>query len=381
MENLDIKSVIEQISESKGIKADRVLDALKLAFIRTARDIIGKDKKFSIEFSNNTPVVYEILTVVPNHRKRLNDGEIKLEDAILKFDEEEMIVEGDELQIQHDLSQFGRYASENLYANIERTIEETKGFSLYFEYKEKIGQKIRGRVINIDRHDNTIIDIENRDVRVLLKRKDRIKGESFKVGDEVSGVIKYVVIDKEDNKLTLEVSRTHPKFLDALFTLAVPEIADKVVTIEGIARIPGDRAKVAVKSINPRVDAISTMIGAKGVRVNSVSKELNGEIIDVINFSSIPEVYIKNSLSPAEVLGIKIGETKDGEGNKLEVAYVSIEQSERGKAIGRNGANLRLAKMLTGLEIRILTSDTKAGKVIESEKKQSVDDVLGSLFK
>jgi N utilization substance protein A len=381
MENIDIKSVIDAISENKNIDKKRVEDALRLAFIRTAREVLGKDKRFSIELSGTTPAVYEVLTIVGNNTKRLQDGEIRLQDAIDKFSVED-IEEGDEYQISHDLNNHGRYALENLYANIERTLEETKGYSLYFEFKNRIGEKIKGKVSDIDENGNTIIDIDNLDVRVLLKKKDRIKGERFRVGDTVASVIKYVTIDS-DNKLTVDVSRTHPKFLHSLFKVAVPEIADGVVTIEGISRIPGDRSKVAVRSSNPRVDAISAIIGTKGVRINSVSRELNGEIIDVINYSQIKEVYIKNSLSPAQIQNVKIGETEDIEGNKVEVAYVSIDRSERGKAIGKNGANLRLAKMLTGIEIRVLTSDTREGQIINEsvDKKKSVDDLLGSLFK
>jgi N utilization substance protein A len=381
MENIDIKSVIDAISENKNIDKKRVEDALRLAFIRTAREVLGKDKRFSIELSGTTPAVYEVLTIVGNNTKRLQDGEIRLQDAIDKFSVED-IEEGDEYQISHDLNNYGRYALENLYANIERTLEETKGYSLYFEFKNRIGEKIKGKVSDIDENGNTIIDIDNLDVRVLLKKKDRIKGERFRVGDTVASVIKYVTIDS-DNKLTVDVSRTHPKFLHSLFKVAVPEIADGVVTIEGISRIPGDRSKVAVRSSNPRVDAISAIIGTKGVRINSVSRELNGEIIDVINYSQIKEVYIKNSLSPAQIQNVKIGETEDIEGNKVEVAYVSIDRSERGKAIGKNGANLRLAKMLTGIEIRVLTSDTREGQIINEsvDKKKSVDDLLGSLFK
>ncbi|EJF07650.1 transcription termination factor NusA [Thiovulum sp. ES] len=381
MENIDIQSVIDAISENKNIDKKRVEDALRLAFIRTAREVLGKDKRFSIELSGKTPTVYEVLTIVGNDTKRLQDGEIRLQDAIDKFAVED-IEEGDEYQISHDLNNYGRYALENLYANIERTLEETKGYSLYFEFKNRIGEKIKGKVSDIDENGNTIIDIDNLDVRVLLKKKDRIKGERFRVGDIVASVIKYVTIDS-DNKLTVDVSRTHPKFLHSLFKVAVPEIADGVVTIEGISRIPGDRSKVAVRSSNPRVDAISTIIGTKGVRINSVSRELNGEIIDVINYSQIKEVYIKNSLSPAQIQNVKIGETEDIDGNKVEVAYVSIDRSERGKAIGKNGANLRLAKMLTGIEIRVLTSDTREGQIINEsvDKKKSVDDLLGSLFK
>jgi N utilization substance protein A len=388
MEDLDVNSIISAISKDRGLPKDRVEQALKSAFIKTAKDVINRRSKFDVDFSEETPVVYEILTVVSDSYKYSKDNEIegaiKISEVEDRFPDEDDIKIGDELQIPYDLSSFGRNASESLYVNIEKSIEETRGNSLYFEYKGKIGEKIRGKVIHIDKDENTIIDVDSRDIRAIIRRRDRIKGEKFRVGNEVTAVIKYVKIERDDSKITLELSRTNLKFLESLFKLAVPELEDGVITIEGSARIPGERAKVAVRSMSPRVDAISAMIGTKGGRINSVSRELNGEVIDVINFSSIPEVYIKNALSPASVGTIKIGETEDENGEKFETAYVLIDKSERGKAIGRAGVNLRLAKMLTGYEIRLLTNDNgdvKKSGTDREEKKLSADDVLGALFK
>ncbi len=382
MEELDIGAIIKKISEDKGVERDRIELAIKSAFIKTAREIINDRAKFEIDFSDNTATVYEVVPVVSD-QKKFGEG-IKLSEAKERFPDEDIKV-GDELQIPHDLSKFGRKGSEALYAYIEKSIEETKGNSLYFKYKDLIGQKIKGRVIFIDKEENTILDIENRDIQAIIKRRDRIKGEILRIGSEISAAIKYVKIDKYDNKITLELSRTNLKFLQSLFAISVPELADGVISIEGSARIPGERAKVAVKSSNPKVDAISAMIGTKGARINSVSRELNGEIIDIIGYSAIPEIYIKNALSPATVGAIKIGETETAEGEKLETAYVMINRSERGKAIGKSGINLRLAKMLTGYEIRLLTIDDKQQPFSDVPKKEeknlSADDVLGALFK
>lgn len=378
----DIHSVINAISKERDIDRERVELALRLAFIKTGKDIINWKSKFDIDFSEKEPVLYEILTVVGNSykynqkdsRNRI-EGAIRLEDAIKRFEDDDMQV-GDELRLPHDLVKFGRNGSETLYQNIERQIEEFKSNSLYFKYKDRIGEKIQAKVVHIDSDETTILDINDEDVKAVIKRRDRIKGEKYRIGEWVSAVIKYIKIDRDVNKLTVELSRTNVKYLEALFNLAVPEIKDGVVIINGIARMPGERAKIAVTSNNPKVDAISAVIGAKGSRVNSVSAEVKNEIIDCINYSSIPEVYIRNSLSPATVDDIKLAMEEDEDGKPIKVAYVTLDKSERGKAIGKGGVNLRLARMLTDYDIRLLTSEDEKSQ----DKSRSAEEALGALF-
>jgi len=380
MEN--IRNVIYAISQERGMEQERVELALKFAFIRTGKEIINWRAKFDIDFSEKEPVLYEILTVVgnnynynPKNGKKRIEGAIRLEDAIERFEDEDIQI-GDEIRIPHNLADFGRNASETLYRNIEKQIEEFKGNSLYFKYKNRIGKKVSGKVVHIDSDETTILDINDEDVKAIIKRRDRIKGEKYQIGEWISAVIKYITIDRDVNKLTVELSRTNIKYLEALFTLAVPEVKDGVVVINGIARIPGERAKVAVSSNNPRIDPISAVIGAKGNRINSVSAEVNNEIIDCINYSPISEIYIRNALSPATVDDIKITTEENEDSKPIKVAYVTIDKSERGKAIGRNGINLRLAKMLTGYDIRLLTSEEEK----PVEKNVSAEEALGALF-
>jgi len=381
----DIQSVINAISKERGIDRDRVDIALRLAFVKTAKEIINWHSKFDVDFSEKSPTIYEIFTVVGNHHNFRNprtmiEGAIRLDEAKDKFRDEDIQI-GDEIQVPHDLAKFGRNGSVTLYKNIEKSIEEFKGNSMYFGYKERIGEKINAKVVHVDDEETTILDINDEDVKAVIKRRDRIKGEKHKVGDWVSAVIKYVKVDRDDKKITLELSRTNIKYLEALFHLSVPEVKDGIVTINGIARIPGERAKVSVTSNNPRVDAISAVIGAKGSRINSVSKEIHNEVIDCINYSSIPEAYLKNSLSPATVESIKLTDEKDEDGNNIKVAYVTIDKKERGKAIGRAGVNLKLAKMLTGYDIRLLTSENSKNDLVQTvEKKVSADEALGALF-
>lgn len=382
----DVQSVIKAISEERNIDRDRVEIALRIAFIKTAKQVINWKSKFDIDFSESNPVIYEIFIVVGNNyngkdpRNRI-EGAIKLDDAIYKFQDEEIVV-GDEIQVPHDLIKFGRNAADNLYKNIDKSIEEFKGNSMYFGFKERIGEKVKGKVVHVDEEETTILDINDvEDIKAVIKKRDRIKGEKFKVGQFVTAVIKYVKVDKEDNTINLELSRTNIKYLESLLHLSVPEVKDGLVNIDGIARIPGDRAKVALSSNSPKVDAISAVIGARGTRINSVSREVNNEIIDCINYSPIPEVFIRNSLSPATVESIKLANEMDENDAPLKVAYITIDKTERGKAIGRSGVNLRLAKMITGYDIRLLTSGSdESASQMKFEKKASADEVLGALF-
>ncbi len=205
-----------------------------------------------------------------------------------------------------------------------------------------VGQSVFGSVVRVDNDENTFIEID--EVRAVLPRKNRIKGEKFKVGDVVKSVIRKVFIDKAQG-IRVELSRTSPRFLEALLRLEVPEIEDELVVINKSARIPGERAKVALTSLHPNVDAVGATVGTKGVRINAVSSELNGENIDCIEHSTIPEVLISRALSPAIVSSVKL------EGKK---AIVTLQSDQKSKAIGKNGINIRLASMLCDVEIELI---------------------------
>ena len=216
-----------------------------------------------------------------------------------------------------------------------------------------------------------------------MPRKNRIKGESFKVGDALKAVIKRVNIDKKHG-LTIEVSRTSPKFLESLLTAEVPELKDGKITIEGSARIPGSRAKVALSTTESNIDPIGAVVGVKGVRINAVSQQLNGENIDCIEYTPIKEMFVSRALSPAEVKSVKI-EPKGGENGK-DKAIVTISEDQKSKAIGKVGLNIRLASMLTqcDIELNVLQSGeqpTVADGVKTLEGKTTDTSSLEALFK
>lgn len=341
-----ILDIIDSIAYEKGLKNEDVELALKDSLIKTANRLISEELIFDCEFNRTkkTLKLFQKVEVVAEDDPRLSDGVsnqqnfIELPEA-KKLDNSLEI--GDFVQYDLEFENLGRTAAGMLHNNLEYKIQRIIEENIFNKYKAQVGKIISASVISIDSAENTIVEIG--EVRGILERKNRIKGESFKIGNVIKAVVKSVKIDKKAG-LVIELSRTSPKFLEALLRLEVPELKDDKITIHAIARIPGERAKVAVSSNDPAIDPIGSIVGVKGVRISEVSKVLKGESIDCVEFSPIPEKFIARSLSPAIINGVKI------KGNE---ATVSIYSDQKSKAIGRAGLNIRLASMLTKLDIKI----------------------------
>ncbi len=380
----DLNSIINALSKETNIDKERVEKAIRIAVIQTAKKILHTTAtkfkgRFEVDLVSKQPAVYEVFEIVPDSKQMHTEGYIYLKNAVEKSKRRDLRI-GDKVEFRYELNSFGRNGAELLSINIENAIREVKGVSLYFNYKSKIGEKLTAKVVHIAEDGSTILDINDEHIKAIIRPRDKIGEEVYKIGDWISAIIKYVAIDEDDRgTITIELSRTSPKYLETLLHLAIPEIKDGIVTIHNIARIPGKKAKVSVSSNNPKIDPVSAVIGAKGTRITSISAEVNNEIIDCISWNNIPEVYIKNSLSPATIDSIKIVEELDNEKKPINVAYVVIPATERGKAIGKSGMNLKLAKMITGYEIRLL--DQNEEQKTETEKKYSAEQILGSLFK
>ncbi|SFV58297.1 Transcription termination protein NusA [hydrothermal vent metagenome] len=286
---------------------------------------------------------------------------------------------GDELRSPFILEEYGRTASFNLFKELQYHIQRQVERDLFEKYREKLGKIMIGTVNRVDEKENTFIEIG--ELKGLLSQRNRIKGEKFKRGDTVKALLRYVSIDPEMG-MFLELTRTSPKFLEKLMEKEVPEIADESVTIVASARIPGQRAKLALKTDFSNIDPIGAAVGVKGVRINAVSAELNGENIDCIDYSPIPEVFITRSLSPAIIQSVKITSAKDKK------VLVNITSDQKAKAIGKSGINIRLASMLTGYTIELneiagitdKSKDNYGNKNTEIEKTTNTD-ALADLFK
>ena len=377
-----ILDIVDAIAHEKGLTPDKVKEALQTAFIQTAKRVIDRNFAFNATINDETKSIdlVQVITVVEDENDGLNDEEIaptliSISDAREYDDQVEL---GDELQIPHDLEEYGRTGASQLHREIEYHIQRLVEDEVYNKYKSKIGTIVTGRVTSVDAQNSTFIDVD--EIRAVLPMKSRIKGEVFEIGDHLKAVVRRVNMDKFDG-ISIELSRTSPKFLEELLALEVPEIADGAVIIEKSARIPGERAKIALISTHPQVDAVGATVGVKGVRINSVSAELIGENIDCIEYTTIPELFLSRVMSPAIISSVDI--EKDEEGVAVK-AKVTLPADQKSKAIGKSGINIRLASMLTGMDIELIesaSSTNEDGEIIseENEKKDGVD-ALEALF-
>ncbi|MCX6075600.1 MAG: transcription termination factor NusA [Campylobacterales bacterium] len=374
-----VLDIADAIAHEKGLQPEKVLEALKAAFVQTAKRVINQNFAFEAQIDKvkKTINVVQTITVVANDDAKLQDEQmapayISISDAREYDDQVEL---GDQLQIEHDLEEHGRTAASSLHREIEFHIQRLVEDELFNKYKSKIGNLVSGRVTRVDSQNSTYIEVD--EVRAVLPMKSRIKGEFFKVGDHIKAVVRRVNMDKE-NGIQIELSRTSPKFLEELLALEVPEISDGTVIIEKCARIPGERAKVALISMHPQVDAVGATVGVKGVRINAVSQELIGENIDCIEYTTIPELFISRTMSPAIISHVEIVKSADGENDK---AIITLPADQKSKAIGKSGINIRLASMLTGMNIELIESDSKdATQETRKDEQKDGMNALEALF-
>ncbi len=374
-----VNAIIEAIAHDKDISPKSARDAFKEALIRTAQRLEGRECKFEIvdDEANDKIEIYRILKVVSDDDERLYENPsiyIDLEDA-KEYGDVEI---GDEIRLEFDLEEYGATGASNLYKELEYHLQRRIEQELFEGYKKKVGSIISGVVTRVDEDDNTYIEIG--ELRGILTLRNRIKGEKFNVGDSVKALLKFVKVEPKIG-MFLELTRTAPKFLEELMRKEVPEIEDGYVEIVSSARIPGDRAKVALTTDRTNIDPVGAAVGTNGVRINAVSRELNGENIDCIEYSPIPEVYISRALSPAVVKSVKIVSNKEGEKR----AIVDVTADQKAKAIGKSGINIRLASMLTKYAIELndvdgttLSSDTTKE---DSLTKTTDTSALEDLFK
>ena len=339
-----IADIIESIANEKGLEIEDVKERVIRAIINTAKKIYGENYEYDAVIDNATKTLhlYQKITVVEDGDERLaedNEHFLSISEA-KKVDSGVEI--GDELTYELSTDNLGRTAAQTLHKELEYHIQRLMEEKIFQKYQDMVGHMVFGSVTRVDSEENTFIEID--ELRAVMPRKNRIKGEKFKPGDVVKAVIKSVYIDKSMG-IKVELSRTSPKFLEALLKAEVPEIKDGLVLIAASARIPGERAKVALVATSPNVDPVGATVGTRGVRRNAVTKALNGENIDAIEYSAEPANLITRAIAPAIISSVKIGED-----NK---AVVSLVTEQKSKAIGKSGINIRLASMLTGHEIEL----------------------------
>ena len=295
-------------------------------------DVIINPEKGDLEIWRNRTVVEDEMLEDENTEIALS--EVKAIDASYDV--------GDEYVDQIDMTKFGRRAVLSLRQNLASRILDLEKAALFEKYSEKVGEIISGEVYQVWKKEVLVRDDDGNDL--VLPKGEQIPNDFYRKGDTIKAVVKSVEMNNNQPRIIL--SRTDNQFLERLFEQEVPEIFDGLITIKKIARIPGERAKVAVESYDDRIDPVGACVGMKGSRIYTVVKELRNENIDVVNYTSNTSLMIQRSLSPAKISTITIDEEKM-------TASVYLKPEEVSLAIGKGGLNIRLSKMLTGYDIDV----------------------------
>jgi transcription termination/antitermination protein NusA len=341
MENINLIDTFAEFKELKNIDRVTMMSVLEDVFRSVLIKQFGTDEncdviinidKGDFEIWRNREVVEDDELEDPNLQISLSEAK--------KIDSDYEV--GEEVTDEVKLLDFGRRAILNLRQNLASKIMELEKDHIYGKYKNKIGDIVTGEVYQVWKKEILILDDEGNEL--ILPKSEQIPSDYFRKGDAVRAIV-YKVELRNNNPLII-LSRTAPVFLERLFELEIPEIFDGLITIKKIVRVPGERAKVAVESYDERIDPVGACVGMKGSRIHGIVRELRNENIDVINYSSNTQLFIKRALNPAKINNIKINEAD-------KKADVYLKPEEVSLAIGKGGLNIRLASQLTGYEIDV----------------------------
>lgn len=331
----------QEFKETKNIDRTTLVSVLEESFRNVIAKMFGSDENFDV-IVNPDKGDFEIY----RNRVVVADGEVQDENKQISLTDAQKIEPdyevGEEVSEEVNFSKFGRRAILNLRQTLASKILELEHDALYNKYKDKVGTIVSGEVYQMWKREVLLMDDEGNELH--LPKPEQIPADVYRKGETVRAVV--LRVDNENNNPRIILSRTSPSFLERLLEAEVPEINDGLITIRRVARMPGERAKVAVESYDDRIDPVGACVGVKGSRVHGIVRELCNENIDVINFSNNPQLFIQRALSPAVVSSI----TLDQENRKAEV-YLQPEQVSL--AIGRSGMNIKLASMLTEYTIDV----------------------------
>lgn len=334
-----------EFKEMKNIDQTTLVSVLEESFRNVIAKTYGTDENYDVIVNpaKGDFEIYRRRTVVEDGQVEDENMEISLSEARTIEDDYEV---GEEVSQRVEFKDFGRRAILTLRQTLASRILELEHDALYNEYKDRIGQVVSGEVYQAWKRETLIIDDEGNEL--LLPRSEQIPGDFFRKGEHARAVVARV--DNTTGNPKIIISRTSPTFLQRLLEAEVPEIHEGLITIHRIARIPGERAKIAVQSYDERIDPVGACVGVKGSRVAGIVRELHGENIDVINYTTNPELFIARALAPARVNSIIIPEVAEDEKPRAEV-YLDPDQVSL--AIGKQGLNIKLASMLTGYTIDV----------------------------
>ncbi len=376
MVNKDFFQALDDLEAEKKVNKEQFIETLETALTSAYKKMYGEAKSALVKLSpeKNTIKIYSYKTVVENVEDE--DKEISLEDA-RKIKKSYNI--GDTVVNEESTKEFGRIAAQTAKQVVMQKLREIERSIAVSELSEKEDELLTTVVKRID-NGTVYVSIAGSHTEGVMLESDQIPGEKFRVGDRVKVYVKKI---RESFKGTqIQVSRSNAEFVKKLFELEVPEIASGDVIIKDIARDPGNRTKISVYSNKPNVDALGACVGNRGVRINQIVSEINGEKIDLVLYSDDPLEYIARALSPAKVLSVETNES-------LKVSRVIVSKDKLSLAIGKNGQNVRLAARLTGWKIDVKpenevmeeNSDTdyELTDLSEEENSKDLDDIFAGL--
>jgi N utilization substance protein A len=369
----ELLQVADTVARDKSIERDEVLEAMEQAIQKAARSKYGHEHDIRVFIDRVSGEIslaryLEVVEVVENEATQLT-----LEQARRHKPQAEL---GEFLADPLPPIDFGRIAAQTAKQVIVHKVREAERRRQYEEFKDRVGEIVNGLVKRVE-FGNVVVDLSR--AEAMLRREEAIPREHFNVGDRVRAYI--MDVREEPRGPQVFLSRTHPQFMAKLFAQEVPEIYDGIIEIKAVARDPGSRAKIAVLSHDSGMDPVGPCIGMRGSRVQAVVGELQGEKIDIIQWSADPATFIVNALAPAEVAKVVL----DEEANRIEVV---VPDDQLSLAIGRRGQNVRLASQLSGWDIDILTEDEESQRRNEEFRTRSkafiealnVDDVIAHLL-
>lgn len=354
--------MINQLSRERGIHPSFVVNAIKEAIKEASKKYYKAKNIVSLDFDEETGEVIvlvkkKVVQKVSNPEKEIAWEQARKTNPNVKI--------GNIIPVNVSAEILGRISAQTAKQIIFQKVSEAEKLYIYNEFYPKIGTLVNGVVRRFD-NDSVIVDMEK--AEGILTRKERPASENYNRGERIKAVILNVLKDSKCPQVIL--SRSDNLFLRKLMELEIPEIADGTIEIKGIARLPGERAKIAVYSRNKDVDPVGSCIGVKGGRINTILKELKGEKIDIVQWSSSLEDFVRNTLSPAKILSVRRLDEKE---KKLEVV---VPESQLSIAIGKKGQNVRLASKLLGWQLEIKTNKEKIREIegrLSSNSERSSD--------
>ena len=331
----------KEFKDTKSIDRTTLVSVLEESFRNVIAKKYGSDENFDVIVNPDKGdlEIYRNRVVVADGEVQDENKEISLTDA-QKIEPDYEV--GEDVSEPVNFAKFGRRAILNLRQTLASKVLELEHDSLYNKYKDRVGQIISGEVYQVWKREVLLVDEENNEL--ILPKGEQIPRDQYRKGETIRAVI--LRVDNENNNPKIILSRTAPTFLERLLEAEVPEIEDGLISIKGIARMPGERAKIAVESYDDRIDPVGACVGVRGSRVHGIVRELCNENIDVINWTANTKLFIQRALSPAKVSSLTIDEEE-------KKAEVFLQPEEVSLAIGRSGMNIKLASMLTGYTIDV----------------------------